>query len=140
MPYDKLDRSAVKMTPLCERENKKEVERDGVPADRAPGELPSASLEIIAEASERIRAARRNDRPVMVAFGAHTIKNGLAPVLIRLIEEGWVTHLATNGAGVIHDWEFAYQGKSCEHVELMVREGRLPLTAAADRTPSSATA
>ncbi len=47
----------------------------------------------------------------MLAFGAHTIKNGLGPVLIELISKGWVTHLATNGAGIIHDWEFAYPGK-----------------------------
>ncbi|MEP0844600.1 MAG: hypothetical protein HRF43_18020 [Phycisphaerae bacterium] len=60
----------------------------------------------------------------MMTFGAHAIKNGLGPVFIRLIEDGWVTHLATNGAGIIHDWEFAFQGASCEDVEKMVREGR----------------
>ena len=53
----------------------------------------------------------------MVTFGAHSIKNGLAPVFLQLVEDGWVTHLATNGAGIIHDWEFAFQGKSCEDVE-----------------------
>ena len=52
------------------------------------------------------------------------IKNGLGPVLLQLVESGWATHLATNGAGVIHDWEFAFQGKSCEHVGPMVAEGR----------------
>jgi hypothetical protein len=60
----------------------------------------------------------------MLAFGAHAIKNGLAPVLIHLMEKGWVTHLATNGAGIIHDWEFAFQGESSEHVERNVESGR----------------
>jgi hypothetical protein len=60
----------------------------------------------------------------MLTFGAHTIKNGLGPVLCRLLTEGWLTHLATNGAGLIHDWEFAYQGKSCEDVAKMVAAGR----------------
>ena len=69
-------------------------------------------------------AARRDDRPVMMVFGAHAIKNGLGPVFLQLMHDGWVTHLATNGAGIIHDWEFAFQGKSCENVEVMVREGR----------------
>ncbi len=46
----------------------------------------------------------------MLTYGAHLIKNGLGPLVIRLLEEGWVTHLATNGAGSIHDWEFAYSG------------------------------
>jgi hypothetical protein len=44
-------------------------------------------------------------------------------VLIRLIEEGFVTHLATNGAGIIHDWEFAYQGMTGEDVRENVRQG-----------------
>ena len=35
----------------------------------------------------------------MLAYGAHLVKNGLGPVVARLVQEGWVTHLATNGAG-----------------------------------------
>lgn len=118
-----FDRFAVKMQPLSARTNKKEIERDHVPADARPGPLPDASLALIEQAAQRIRTARRIGRPVMMAFGAHAIKNGLAPVFIKLIREGWATHLATNGAGIIHDWEFAYQGKSCEHVEPMVKSG-----------------
>lgn len=124
MSYPMLDRSAVKMEPLSARKNKKEIEKDHVPPDRPPGALPAHVRETIARAAERVRVARREDRPVMIAFGAHAIKNGLAPVFIRLMEDGWVTHLATNGAGIIHDWEFAFQGRSCEDVEAMVREGR----------------
>ena len=59
----------------------------------------------------------------MLTFGAHSIKNGLAPVFIKLIEDGWVTHLATNGAGIIHDWEFAFQGHSSEDVRTNVDRG-----------------
>jgi hypothetical protein len=56
-------------------------------------------------------------------MGAHTIKNGMAPTLIKLMEEGWLTHLATNGAGIIHDWEFAFQGLSSEDVKANVDKG-----------------
>jgi hypothetical protein len=59
----------------------------------------------------------------VLAIGAHTIKNGMAPTLIKLLEKGWITHLATNGAGIIHDWEFAFQGKSSEHVAQNVDKG-----------------
>ncbi|MGQ9652169.1 MAG: hypothetical protein ACUVXJ_18890 [Phycisphaerae bacterium] len=124
MPYAKLNRFDVKMEPLSARQNKKQIETDSVPPDRMPGPLPPEARDTIGEAAERIRVARRNGRPVMVTFGAHAIKNGLAPVFIRLIEDGWVTHLATNGAGIIHDWEFAFQGRSCEDVAKMVHEGR----------------
>jgi hypothetical protein len=40
------------------------------------------------------------------------------------MEEGWVTHLSTNGAGIIHDWEFAFQGKSSEDVRENVELGQ----------------
>jgi hypothetical protein len=80
--------------------------------------------EVLEEAADRVRKARAKERPVVVAFGAHSIKNGLGPVLLRLIERGWFTHLATNGAGIIHDWEFSFQGKSCEAVGPMVDQGR----------------
>jgi hypothetical protein len=124
MPYKQFDRFAVKMEPLSSRTNKKSIETDYVRSDLQPRPLPSGGVELVAELAQRVRGARDARRPVMIAFGAHAIKNGLGPVLLKLIETGWVTHLATNGAGVIHDWEFAFQGKSCEHVGPMVAEGR----------------
>jgi hypothetical protein len=124
MPYKQFDRSAVKMDPLSSRTNKKFIEDDHVPVGTKPHVLSDAARDLISELTQRVRDARRNECPVMITFGAHSIKNGLGPVLLQLIESDWVTHLATNGAGVIHDWEFAFQGKSCEHVGPMVNEGR----------------
>ena len=124
MPYPEFDRFAVKMEPLSARQNKQQIENDHVSPDTEPPSLSEAASETVQELVQRVRKAQDNHRPVMVAFGAHTIKNGLGPVLLRLVERGWVTHLATNGAGVIHDWEFAYQGKSSEHVGPLVEAGR----------------
>ena len=112
------------MESLADRAHKKQIESDHVAPDAAPAELPTPTRQLIDLCAERIRAAREQDRPVMIAFGAHTIKNGLAPVLNALLELRVATHLATNGAGIIHDWEFAYHGRSCENVEDMVRDGR----------------
>ena len=36
---------------------------------------------------------------------------------------GWLTHIATNGAGTIHDWEYAWLGRSTEGVEANVATG-----------------
>ncbi|MCA9075211.1 MAG: hypothetical protein KDA93_09275 [Planctomycetaceae bacterium] len=124
MPYPQFDRFAVKMEPLKARENKKSIDVDHVSPDTPPPALSEEGQRLLEELVGRIRDARVNDRPVMITFGAHSIKNGLGPVFLRLIERGWVTHLATNGAGIIHDWEFAYQGQSCENVQTMVNEGR----------------
>jgi hypothetical protein len=122
MPYPQLDRSRVIMKSLEERKNKKHIERDHVGIDQAPP-LALAAHPALAETVRRIVQARANGRPVMLTFGAHAIKNGLGPVLIALIERGWVTHLATNGAGAIHDWEFAYQGQTSEDVRGNVARG-----------------
>ena len=59
----------------------------------------------------------------MLVYGAHLIKNGGAAILIRLAQGGWITHLATNGAGVIHDWEFCFHGLSTENVKNNVATG-----------------
>ncbi len=60
---------------------------------------------------------------VMMIYGAHLIKNGAAEIVRRFLEENWLTHLATNGAGVIHDWEFAFGGVSTEIVKDNVEDG-----------------
>lgn len=124
MPYPLLNRSRLRIHSLAERHNKVEIARDAVSPDSQPGKLSSAGRETMAECIEKVRAARAAGRPVMLAFGAHTIKNGLAPVLIKLIERKWVTLLATNGAGIIHDWEFAFQGLSSEDVRANVDQGQ----------------
>ena len=56
-------------------------------------------------------------------YGAHLIKNGAMAIVNRLIERGWVTHLATNGAGTIHDWELAFLGRTEESVRKNVATG-----------------
>jgi hypothetical protein len=125
-----FDRGRLRFRPLAERRNKVRIEEDHVRPDtveQSPGGLsPEARLRV-AEAAGAVRAARAAGRAVILAFGAHAIKNGLAPVLIRLAERGWLTHLATNGAGVIHDWEFAYQGASSEDVREYLARGQFGL-------------
>ncbi|MEO2048992.1 MAG: hypothetical protein ABGX16_20740 [Pirellulales bacterium] len=124
MPYPTFRRQDIVMQPLAARENKFEIENKRVPPDQTPDRLSEDASATIANLVTRIRTARDHSKPVMCTFGAHTIKNGLGPVLIQLLQEGWFTHLATNGAGIIHDWEFSYQGKSCEDVQKMVRQGQ----------------
>lgn len=124
MPYPKFDRSLLDIKRLSERKNKVFIERDHIPVHQQPRSLSDSARMLIATTAGRIRAARNDQRSVMLTFGAHTIKNGMAPTLIALMEEGWVTHLATNGAGIIHDWEFAFQGKSSEDVRENVARGQ----------------
>jgi hypothetical protein len=123
MNFSTFDRTRLFLKPLDQRINKIRFPADAVSPDAAPAALPVAARQILTETVARIRAARTAGRPVICAFGAHTIKNGLGPVLIRLIEKGWFTHLATNGAGIIHDWELAFQGETSEDVRANVARG-----------------
>lgn len=123
MPYPQFDRHKIIMKPLRERTNKVQIDRDHISPDTTPSALNELAQKTMAETIDRIKKARAADKPVILAFGAHTIKNGLAPILIKLIENKWLTHLATNGAGIIHDWEFSFQGLSSEDVRSNVDRG-----------------
>ena len=123
MPHPQFDRSQLIIKSLAQRPNKLVIEKDHVKPDHPPAPLAAPAMKLMHETVARIRSARAAGKPVVMAFGAHTIKNGLAPVLIRLMEKGWLTHLATNGAGIIHDWEFAYLGQSSEDVQTNVARG-----------------
>ncbi len=59
----------------------------------------------------------------MLIYGAHLIKNGGQLLLNQMMERGWLSHLATNGAGTIHDWEFSFLGRSTESVRDNVAAG-----------------
>ncbi len=124
MPYPKLDRDLLAIKKLVDRKNKVYIEKDHIPVTQKPENLSELGKKLTNKTAERIRLARQEKRSVMLTFGAHTIKNGMSPTLIALMEEGWVTHLSTNGAGIIHDWEFAFQGKSSEDVRENVELGQ----------------
>ena len=68
-------------------------------------------------------AARRNDRAIVWGIGAHVLKTGLSPILIDLMRRGFVSALATNGAGLIHDFEIALAGSTSEDVDAALGPG-----------------
>jgi hypothetical protein len=75
------------------------------------------------ELISRISNARKNQRPVILFMGAHVIKNGLSRYLIDLVKRGIITHIASNGAGSIHDFELAYNGGTSEDVPTAIEDG-----------------
>jgi hypothetical protein len=80
-----------------------------------------------AELMDRIRQARDNERPVVLMMGAHPIKLGLSRFLVDLIERRWVTHVAMNGAGIIHDLELAMAGGTSESTARWIVAGQFGL-------------
>ncbi len=116
-----FNRNKLNILPLSSRQSKSFIEDIAINPDLP---IEAKNLENMAKISEAIIQARKNNKPVILAFGAHLIKNGLSLVLRRLIEEDYITHLATNGAGSIHDWENAFQGKTEEDVRKYIEQGQ----------------
>jgi hypothetical protein len=123
MPYDQIDASQIHVLPLDERKSFIQIEREAIDPS-APAPDPGAMRGQIDRLAERITEARRHGASVMLVYGAHVIKNGCGPLVNALIEAGHVTHLATQGAGIIHDWEFAFLGRSSESVRDNTPTGR----------------
>lgn len=118
-----LDLSRLRVFPLAERESLTRVEEILIQPDALPKDCFQPAREMIADCAEKIRAARARGASVMLIYGAHLLRNGTALLMEQLLAGGWVTHLATNGAGTIHDWEYAWLGRSTESVERNVANG-----------------
>jgi Deoxyhypusine synthase len=85
-----------------------------------PDILAAQNLKAIAR---KIAQAHRTNKTVILGMGAHPIKVGLSPLIIDFIERGIVDAVALNGAGVIHDFELAYMGKTSEDVAATLQNG-----------------
>ena len=130
-PYEEFDLSGVETYPLKSRASKTHVDAFARPLapgasvgaflDSLPGVLAAADFKKVVAA---ILAARRSGGGVVWGLGAHVIKTGLGPVLIDLMERGFVSAIATNGATIIHDFEIALVGSTSEDVDESLGPGR----------------
>lgn len=69
------------------------------------------------------KTARAKGKPIIIGLGGHVIKCGLAPLLIELMEAGYVGALVCNGSVAIHDFEIAFFGQTSEDVSLALADG-----------------
>src|SRR4051812_33472512 len=130
-PYEDFDLSGVTTYPLKSRASKARVQdfaRAATPGgsiaafvDSLPGMLAAADFKAVVQA---IVTAKRVDAGVVWGLGAHVIKTGLGPVLIDLMERGFVSAIAVNGASIIHDFEVALVGATSEDVDEALGPGR----------------
>jgi hypothetical protein len=123
MPFEQFDRSLLKLKPLKEREHDLDL---SVMMD-PDGALPDFAHPSIGILADRIIEARRKGAAVLLMMGAHVIRAGAGPLLIALMEKGLITHFALNGAGAIHDFEFALIGSTTESVAKYISEGQFGL-------------
>jgi len=76
------------------------------------------------ELVHRIRLARKRKSAILWGMGGHFIKVGLAPILVELMEKGFVSAVAMNGAALIHDFEIAMAGSTSEDVDVSLGKGQ----------------
>ena len=123
MPYPMFDRSKLDVRPLSEREHDLSIsEFPGL--DTPPEPFDDPAIKPLAQA---ILAARAKDAAVILMYGAHVIRSGCSPYMIEMMKRGQISHLATNGAGSIHDYELSLIGQTCESVARYVSQGQFGL-------------
>jgi hypothetical protein len=118
-----LDLSKLKVFPLAERKSLTRADEILIEPDAPLKPCTGAMSSLIEDCAQKIVAARSRDAAVMLIYGAHLLRNGAAKILERMMANKWLTHLATNGAGTIHDWEYSWLGASTESVEENVATG-----------------
>ena len=125
-----LDLSGLKTIPIEARGGKVRVQDFARPYTGAsingfleslPHILAADSFRSVVQA---IQTARAKNRMILWGLGGHVIKCGLAPVLLDLMQRGYVGAFALNGAAAIHDFEIAIAGQTSEDVEAVLPDGR----------------
>src|SRR5436309_93907 len=129
--YEEFDLSDVRTYPLKARKSKARVEDFARPSsdsaaigafvDSLPSVLAAADFKAVVRA---MVDAHRRDGGIVWGLGAHVVKTGLGPVLIDLMERGFVSAIAVNGAAIIHDFEVALVGATSEDVDEALGPGR----------------
>ena len=130
LPYEEFDLSGVRTHPLASRAGKARHDDFARPWDPAtgmhgwfaslPNLLAAADLRAVIGAT---RQAVADGRAIVWGLGAHVVKTGLGPVLIDLMERGFVSAIAVNGAALIHDFEVALSGATSEDVDAALGPG-----------------
>ena len=130
-PYDEVDLSGVRTYPLSSRHSKARAEDFARPVasgatfkqwfESLPAILGGADLRRVVRA---LRDARQRNAGIIWGLGAHVIKTGVSPIIIDLMNRGYVSAIAMNGAGLIHDFEVALSGGTSEDVDESLGPGR----------------
>jgi hypothetical protein len=123
MPFPLFDRSRLRIQPLSARQHDLDLSTL-LPLDAPMPDFTHPALPLL---GQRLAAARQQGRARLLVMGAHVLRAGVARYLIDLMERGLIDHIAMNGAGPIHDWEFALVGASTESVARYIQSGEFGL-------------
>lgn len=128
--YRPLDLKSVKTYPLADRPSKvtlgdfaKPIQEDSN-IQEFLASLPNIlAVQNLRQLVEKIFRARSLGKPIIWGIGGHVIKTGLAPLLVDLMNRGFLTAVAANGSVLVHDAEIAMVGSTSEDVDATLSEG-----------------
>jgi hypothetical protein len=149
MAYPIFDRNRLRIKPLAERTHDLDLSHI-LPLDASPPAFHAPAITTVAARMRAAQLARQKRQPftpspthpptssrhrpltfsfpsTLLIMGAHVIRAGVSRHIIDLMERGLITHVAMNGAGPIHDWEFAQVGATTESVARYIRSGEFGL-------------
>ena len=121
--YEVFDRSRLRIKPLAERVHDLSLGRWLALED----ETPPFQHPQLADIARRLTEARRRGAARILMMGAHLLRAGVNRHIIDLLERGFLSHVAMNGAGSIHDYELARIGATTESVARYIRSGEFGL-------------
>jgi hypothetical protein len=129
--YKEIDLQKIKTYSISKRKSKTEVSNfAGICQKNSGMSQLLESLPKCLKANEfkkllkAIYLARKKEKPIIFMLGAHIIKCGLSPIIIDLMENHFISSIALNGAGAIHDFEISFWGKTSEEVEDTLHQGK----------------
>ncbi|KPA09452.1 Deoxyhypusine synthase [Candidatus Magnetomorum sp. HK-1] len=111
-----FNRNRLKISPLSERCH--DLNHNCI-MDLKPKKIKHETLHYVARA---INNARLKKASIVFMMGAHVIRSGVQRYIIDLMEKGFISCIAMNGAGLIHDFEFALIGKTTENVSNYIKD------------------
>jgi len=123
MPFPAFDRSRLRLQPLNQR--KHDLDLSVILSLNAP--LTKFTHPALPKLGQCLVEARQRGAARIMLMGAHVVRAGVARHLIDLMERGLISHVAMNGAGPIHDWEFALIGSTTESVSRYIQTGEFGL-------------
>jgi len=120
---DTFDRSRLTVRPLAGRVHDLHASH-WMQLNGAAPEFTHPDLPVVAQ---RLISARESGAARILMMGAHVLRAGVSRHLIDLMERGFISHIAVNGAGAIHDYELARIGATTESVERYIKTGEFGL-------------
>lgn len=123
MPFPLFDRSRLQIKPLAQRRHDLDLSVL-LPVDGPLSEYANPALPIL---GGKLVEAKKQGAARIALMGAHVLRAGVSLHLIDLMRRGYISHLAMNGAGPIHDWELALIGATTESVARYIQTGEFGL-------------